>query len=186
MKQTLVEYTQQDCQKESAEENYVTPLEAVLALQDNLLWHGRERVIWEPCDPYGVSNITRRFTQAGHTVIATGLPEIDFLGQEKAPRNVRCIITNPPYSLKDEFLEQCFSFGIPFCLLLPITALEGVRRGSMFREHGIQVLVMDRRVQFIRGKSVSFNTSWFCWSPKQPLLKQDLVFAELPDLRQTA
>jgi hypothetical protein len=186
MKETATECLPEDCQQERLDEYFETPLEAVLALQDNLLWPRREQTIWEPCDPRGVSNITWRFRQAGHTVIATGLPDLDFLGQDKPPKNVKCVVTNPPYSLKDEFLEKCFSFGLPFCLLLPITALEGVRRGLMFREHGIQVLVLDRRVQFIKGKSVYFNTSWFCWSPKQRMLKQDLVFARLPDLRLAA
>jgi hypothetical protein len=186
MKQVSTEYLPENHGQESLDENYDTPLEAVLALQDNLLRPGREQAIWEPCDPYGNSNISRRFRQAGHRVIATGLPELDFLRQKKPLENVKCVITNPPYSLKDQFLEKCFSFEIPFCLLLPITALEGVRRGLLFREHGIQVLVLDRRVQLIRGKNVYFNTSWFCWSPKQRLLRQDLVFARLPELRQAA
>lgn len=182
MKTALIEYMRQ----EAPDENYETPIEAVKVLQDNLLWLGCKRVIWEPCDPSGVSNITKVFQQSGHKVISTGLPGSDFLRMRRPPNGVKCIITNPPYSLKDQFLEKCFSFGIPFCLLLPITALEGVRRGAMFREHGIQVLILDRRVQFIPGKSVYFNTSWFCWSSNNSMLKRDLIFAQLPDLPQTA
>ena len=34
------------------------------------------------------------------------------------------IITNPPYSLKDEFIKKCYEWNKPFCLLLPITAFE--------------------------------------------------------------
>ena len=40
------------------------------------------------------------------------------------------IITNPPYSLKDEFIKKCYEWKKPFCLLLPITALEGKVRGK--------------------------------------------------------
>jgi hypothetical protein len=162
-------------------EDFITPIGAVNVLQRNILWHGDKPVIWEPCDPAGQSNITKAYKRMGHRVISTGIPKVDFLRQRKPIRDAECIITNPPYSLKDEFLEQCFCLGLPFCLLLPLTALEGISRGGMFREHGIQVLVLDRRVQFIQGKSVSFNTSWFCWSPNQPLLERDLVFAELPE-----
>lgn len=182
MKQAMVDFTRQ----EDVAEDYLTPMGAIDVLQEHLLWFGSKRVIWEPCDPDGTSNITKQFRKIGHTVVATGLPEVDFLQQRKPPKGTKCIVTNPPYSLKDEFLETCFSFGIPFCLLLPITALEGVRRGAMFRERGIQVLILDRRVQFIPGKSVYFNTSWFCWSPKTTLLKHDLVFAQLPEIRRAA
>ena len=94
------------------------------------------------------------------------------------------IITNPPYSLKDEFLKRCYEYKKPFCLLLPITALEGKARGQMFRENGIEVLVLDGRVQFMENmikdynKTKSgnwFNTSWFCWN----VLKDKLIFEKL-------
>lgn len=94
------------------------------------------------------------------------------------------IITNPPYSLKDDFLEKCYEWKKPFCLLLPITALEGKKRGKMFREKGIEVLVFDGRVQFMENmikdydkkkSSNWFNTSWFCYN----VLPKKLIFEEL-------
>lgn len=84
------------------------------------------------------------------------------------------IITNPPYSLKDEFIKKCYEWNKPFCLLLPITALEGKTRGAMFRKNGIEVMVFDGRVEFTKG-SVWFNTSWFCHN----VLPQKLIFEEL-------
>ena len=55
-------------------------------------------------------------------------------------------------------------------MLLPITALEGVERGKMFRENGIELLVLDRRLNFMENKKSNwFNTSWYCYHvlPKQ-------------------
>ncbi|GHU84541.1 hypothetical protein FACS189473_2140 [Spirochaetia bacterium] len=168
-------------QKEHCDE-FFTPTGVVEVLQKNLCGIKKYGVsIWEPCDPKGNSNISRTLKESGCRVISTGLPEHDFLRQKKPPKSVTHIITNPPYSHKDDFLEKCFAFGLPFCLLLPITALEGIRRGAMFQKWGIQILVLNRRVQFVKGKSVYFNTSWFCWSPGNPLLERDLVFAELPE-----
>ena len=60
------------------------------------------------------------------------------------------IITNPPYSLKDDFLKKCYEYKKPFCLLLPITSLEGTERGNMFRENGIEVIVFDKRIEFLK------------------------------------
>ncbi|MFO8133200.1 MAG: hypothetical protein R6U10_04620, partial [Thermoplasmatota archaeon] len=51
----------------------------------------------------------------------------DFLA-DKPNFNYDCIVTNPPFSRKDEFLEQCYAYGKPFALLMPLTALEGMRR----------------------------------------------------------
>ncbi len=88
------------------------------------------------------------------------------------------IITNPPYSFKDEFIAKCYEYGKPFCLLLPITSLEGIERGRMYRKNGIELLVFDRRCNFIYDnakKSNWFNTSWFCWK----VLNKQLIFEEL-------
>lgn len=60
------------------------------------------------------------------------------------------IITNPPYSLKDRFLERCYSFGKFFALLMPLTALEGKKRNTLYRKYGINLLVFDRRVEFLQ------------------------------------
>ena len=87
------------------------------------------------------------------------------------------IITNPPYSLKDKFIEKCYNFRKPFCLLLPITSLEGKYRGNLFRKNGIEVLVFDKRINFINcnKKNNWFNTSWFCHN----VLPEKLIFEEL-------
>lgn len=100
-------------------------------------------------------------------------------------QNFDMIITNPPYSLKDEFLKKCYEWNKPFALLLPITALEGkARGGAMYRQHGVEVLVLDGRVQFMENmvknynKTKSgnwFNTSWFCHN----ILPDKLIFKEL-------
>lgn len=81
------------------------------------------------------------------------------------------IVTNPPYSLKNDFLKKCYEYNKPFALLLPITALEGVERGEMFREKGISVVVLDRRINFKNYEDVGkksgcwFNSSWYIWNP---------------------
>ena len=81
-------------------------------------------------------------------------------------------------SLKDEFLKKCYEYKKPFALLLPLTSLEGINRGKMYRENGIELLVFDRRCNFIYDnakKSNWFNTSWFCHN----VLPDKLIFEEL-------
>jgi hypothetical protein len=72
------------------------------------------------------------------------------------------IITNPPYSIKDKFIEKCYATGKPFALLLPVSAIQGIKRGAMFNKHGIELLVLNKRIDFTGGGSPHFGVAWFC------------------------
>lgn len=89
------------------------------------------------------------------------------------------IVTNPPYSMKDDFLERAFEIGKPFAFLLPLTALEGIKRGKLYRENGIQLIIPNRRINFITpsGKGTAwFQTAWFCHGLCLP---KDLMFVDM-------
>lgn len=132
----------------------------------------KDKIYWE-CTDYGSSNITKVLKENGYNVISTNKEQFDFL-IDKPDFNFDVIITNPPYSLKDEFLEKCYEYNKSFALLLPITTFEGKKRGKMFREKGIQAIIFDSRIKFY-GNCSWFNTSWFCYK----LLEKDLIFEEL-------
>lgn len=173
MKKAMINYIQ----KEKFDDIY-TPSYAIKPL---LKYIPKGITIWECCD-FGKSEITRLLKEHGCEVISTDKEENFF---EYVPdKHFDMIITNPPYSLKDDFIKKCYEWNKPFCLLLPITALEGKTRGAMFRKYGIEVMVFDGRVQFMEnmvenyGKKKSgnwFNTSWFCWN----VLPDKLIFEEL-------
>lgn len=168
MKQAMINYIQ----NEKNDELY-TPDYAVLPL---LKYLKKDMIIWE-CTDFGESNITKILKNNGYYVMSTHKNNFDFL-TDTPDFEFDMIITNPPYSLKDQFLRKCYEYGKPFCLLLPITSLEGVKRGEMFRENGIEVLILDRRCNFIYNgakKSNWFNTSWFC----HDVLPHQLIFEKL-------
>ena len=129
--------------------------------------------IWECCG--NNSTITKVLRHCDFTVFETHIDDgIDFL-KDDPDFEYHLIITNPPYSIKDQFLKRAYELEVPFAFLLPITALAGVKRGKMYRQNGVQVLVLDKRVDYT-GKGNNWkNTSWFCWN----LLPADLVFAKL-------
>lgn len=138
-----------------------TPLRAVAPLLRHVNLKP-DSLIWECCDP-GISNISEALRSCGFDVVSTDIETgFDFL-EDKPDFSFDAIITNPPYSLKDEFLERCYAYGKPFALLLPITSLEGIRRSRLFRTHGVSVIVLDKRMDFTGKKSNWFNVSWFCW-----------------------
>ena len=55
------------------------------------------------------------------------------------------IVTNPAFSLKDEFLARCYELKKPFALLLPLTVFNSVKRQRLFHENGVEILFMPRR-----------------------------------------
>jgi hypothetical protein len=87
------------------------------------------------------------------------------------------IITNPPYSIKDDFLERAFKLWKPFMFLLPLTSLEWKRRSQMYNDNWwIQVIIPNKRYNFMLEKKWAwFQTSWFC---SKCNLKKDLNFIE--------
>jgi len=142
-------------------DNLYTPMEAINPLLKHVPNYSNFKVMWE-CTDFGKSNISKAFRDKGFDVIGTDIINgYNFLTCD--PPNFDFIVTNPPYSLKDQFLERCYQLGKPFALLLPLTALEGIKRGKLFREYGIDLVVLDKRIDFTGKKSNWFNVSWFCW-----------------------
>ncbi len=152
-------------------DEFYTPLYAIDPL---LKYIPKNIIIWEPTD-YGQSNITKALVNHGCKVISTHInDDIDFLSYTPT-FNYDMIITNPPYTLKDEFINKCYELNKPFALLLPLTALEGITRGKLFRKYGVDLMVLDKRVEFIKNKTNWFNTSWFTYK----ILPKNLIFEEL-------
>ena len=165
MKKAMLDYI-----KRGSYDELYTPDYAVIPL---LKYLPKNITIWE-CTDYGSSNITKLLLKEGYKVISTQKENFDFL-IDNPDFDFDMIITNPPYSLKDEFLDKCYQYKKPFCLLLPITSLEGIKRGNMYRENGIELLVFDKRIDFNGKNKIWYNTSWFCWN----VLPQPLIFEKL-------
>lgn len=144
--------------KHPVNDEYYTPVEAV----EFILPYIPDKVtrIWE-CTAVPGSNIVKVLRQTGYSVIATHINTgFNFLSYE--PIDYDMIITNPPFSKKDEFLQRAFELRKPFMYLLPITGLVSVKRHKLFKEHGIQLIIPDCRFEFKPGGcGSSFNTSWF-------------------------
>lgn len=81
---------------------------------------------------------------------------------------------------KEKFLERCYELGKPFALLMPLTALESKKRQTLFRKHGIQLIIPDKRINFEtpsgKGSGAWFLTAWFCYGLNLP---KDINFVTL-------
>lgn len=155
--------------KKGEGDDFQTPPYAVRPLLDYINPHWN---IWEPAQ--GKGNIVKFFREWGYDCRGTDIIQgVDFLTAKPADW-VDCIITNPPYSLKTEFIARCYDLGLPFALLLPFTALEGIDRQKYYKEKDPQLILMDTRVKFEtpsgEGSGSWFPVMWLTWGlglPKQ-------------------
>jgi hypothetical protein len=154
MIQAKIEYS-----KHGPNDEFYTPSIAVEMILPYIPNHVTR--IWE-CTAIKESKIVEVLRDDGYTVIATHIDNgFDFLKHE--PADYDLIVTNPPFSIKEDFLLRAFELKKPFMFLFPITTLEGVKRNKMFRENRIQLLIPDRRFNFSPEKKSGawFQTSWF-------------------------
>lgn len=154
---------------------YTTDPKAVYALF-NKMQLPQGSTIWEPA--CGCGNISNALTDLGFNVISTdlfsrgfGIPGVNFLETTKVPDGCRAIITNPPYSLSDEFILHAMDIlpdGGIYAALLNINYLAGKARFRSIYDknllHG--VYVFSSRVNCYKnnhdeGHSSPVNYGWY-------------------------
>lgn len=145
--------------RKGAKDDFQTPPEALKPL---LPYIKKSWKVWECAE--GNGNLVKAFKKEGYDVIGTDiLTGKDFLTYE--PKDYDVIVTNPPYSTKFDFLERAYELGKPFAFLLPLTTLESKKRQQLFDKHGIEVILVDKRINFETpngdGSSSWFATAWF-------------------------
>ncbi len=146
-------------QKQGGSDDFQTPPEA---LEPLIKYLKPKWTIWE-CAA-GKGNLTKALRKKGFKVISTDiLTGKDFLTYE--PKDFDCIVTNPPFSIKQEFIERAYCLGKPFAFLLPLTTLESENRQKYFRNCGLEIILFNKRIDFETpsGKDGSswFSTAWF-------------------------
>jgi hypothetical protein len=166
--------TPQTVMRSNGSDEYETPPEAIAPL---LPYIPKDWMIWEcAC---GQNSIANELIRHGFSVWGTD-KEYNFLTSKIDRTFVDCIITNPPYSLKNEFIERCYEHEKPFALLLPLTALEGQVRQEYFRKHGVELILFNKRIDYRTFKGVRnrcwFPSAWFTWGLNLP---RELNFVEI-------
>ena len=94
--------------------------------------------------------------QTGQDFFQTDVPDCDY------------IISNPPYSLKNQVLERLYAIGKPFAMLINFQGIfDSRQRFQMFKEHRVEMLWLSPRVAYLteRGRlrqGVPFQSGYLC------------------------
>jgi hypothetical protein len=130
--------------------------------------------VWEcAC---GEGHVSKQLDAAGYVVASTNLTDrgfgdtgVDFLATTHAL--APSIITNPPFSLSDEFLVHALTIlGIEYvALLLPNGIWHAKNRVKLFRMHPPSlILPLTWRLDVTGGGAPTMNCCWYAWAAHLP------------------
>jgi hypothetical protein len=136
----------------------------------------RGAVVWCPFDTVE-SNFVKLLRAAGIAVVHSHISaNEDFMTYEPTT-HWDMIVSNPPFTKKRETFERALSFNKPFALIMSNTWLNDAAPKQLFREKDLQLLMFDKRMEFLQpnGKAsnkITFSSSYYCYQvlPKQLIM----------------
>lgn len=168
------------CDKTPSGDEVYTPFYAVEPLLEFI---PKSKTIWCPFDKEW-SAFVQLFTKNGNKVIYSHIDDSrggDFFYYEPK-EHYDIIISNPPYSKKDKVLKKCYELNKPFCLLMPINALQGKARVDLFLKYGLELIVFDLRIDYHTNRNFKkttkgnhFGSAYFCHN----VLKEKIIFKKI-------
>ena len=181
-----------------------TPPYAILPL---LPYLPKDWIVWESASSkYGFLGEAIRALN-GNVVIETGL-KLDGTNYLTVPpkTTAQVQITNPPFSIKYEWIERSYDNNQAFALLMPFDTWAAARAQRQFQRFGMNILILNRRVHFHmpnlgwgefdekgdpkkvwdeeKEKYVThvsrsdYSVAWFTWG--LPFLKESVTYAHIP------
>lgn len=116
-----------------------------------------DKVIWEPF--VGESNSGVYLSELGFNVIHDNE---DFFNSEIKGD---IVVSNPPYSIKQEILQKLYEHKTPFILLMPAAVIH-TKYMRKFKDD-LQIIIPSKRIHYIKGgiqtKTCSFDSVYFAY-----------------------
>lgn len=134
--------------KEGKGDEYYTPRYVVEILLPHLAERDDIKTIWCPCDKES-SEYVKVFRDAGYKVISSHIDEgKDFLEYEPN-EDYDAIITNPPFSIKNQIVQRCVDLGKPWALLLSATSVQSASLIKILAQcNDINFIMFDKRISY--------------------------------------
>lgn len=161
---------------DKASDETFTPIYAITPLLEFIKPNS---TIWCPFDEPD-SKYIEVFKENGYKVIHSHINEDKNFFFYEPEEDYDVIISNPPFSIKDEILKRLYELDKPYAVLMPIPALQSQKRFPYIKD--CEALIFDKRVEYYRDKQyketqkgVSFGSFYLC----RRFLPERLIFREL-------
>ena len=139
-----------------------------------------QATIWCPFDSAN-SQYVKVFRKFGFKVIHSHIDEDKNFFFDEPDEHYDIIISNPPFSQKDNVLKRLYELDKPYAMLMPVPALQGQARFPYIKDN-LQYLGFDKRINYYTNqdltqvqKGVSFGSCYLC----KKFLPKDLILEEL-------
>lgn len=133
--------------KKGQTDEWYTPECAVMSLVKEL---PIGKIIWCPFDTKE-SNFVKVLQECGYVVEFSHIEndDEDFFNYE--PYEWDIIVSNPPYSIRNDILRRAFSFKKPFALLMNTNGLfDSKERWDLFSKNNFSLFYLKGRVNYMR------------------------------------
>lgn len=140
----------------------------------------KSNLIFDPAS--GAGNIINPFLEEGYRAIGSDITEgKDFLSTLFPLPEFDIIVTNPPFSKKNEFLKRALEIGKPFCFYLPSSSIETRERIELITQNNLQIISFGERTSFIKingqvDDRPASECFWFCYKMN---LSRDINYIKL-------
>lgn len=162
----------------SGNDEYYTPKRAVVPL---LKYIEQNSTIWCPFDTDD-SYYVKVFKEHGFNVINTHINNGEDFFSIEVPE-CDYIISNPPYTLKNNIIARLYEIGKPFAMLVSVVGLfDGKKKIEMYKDKDVEVMYMSPRISFFKDydtqeeiKGMPYQSVYIC----SKLLPKQIVFEEI-------
>ena len=136
--------------------------------------------VWCPFDTEE-SLFVKMLRSKGCDVIATHIiTDEDFFSIDL---DCEYIISNPPYSLKNEVFERLFNIGKPFAMLVGVVGIfESQHRFNLFKNNRFEIMYMNKRVSYFANyedQKPLLNPPFSSVYITSKMLPEKICFAEI-------
>lgn len=157
---------------------YATPEWATEAILNELQFPGLGKHWLEPCAGEGaIIKATNKFYQreapvwsayeidAHRAVRMAGIERLDFLNDTPSVSNqIDVILTNPPFSLAEEFIRKCLPLAPVVIMLLRVDFLGSQKRLEFWKNiPAPDLYVIPYRISFDGKGTDSCEYAWYVW-----------------------
>lgn len=150
--------------KSSKCDEWYTPEDAIYPI---LKYIKPNSAIWCPFD-LSISNYVKIFKDNGYKVVNTHIDNGEDFFKIDIPE-CDYIISNPPYSIRNEILIKLFEINKPFAMLMNTNGLfDSKIRWNLFNENNFTLIYLSGRVNYMKeyGKveksSPPFQSAYIC------------------------
>lgn len=143
-----------------------------------LLPYLKQHIVWESA--CGEMLLANAIAAPGIPINATDLSmDLDFFKWQ--PNIWTAQVTNPPYSIKPQWLRRSYELDKPFALLVPVEFIGTQGCQKLIQAHGFEMMLLDARVDFKMpdkawgGKGAQFPVLWLCHN----ILPEKVMFGSI-------